>query len=178
MVYNRLIGIKRGPLADPFKTELQPELAQSWEQAPDGLAYTFKFLWAPLLDRFALPFLGRRRGWMMVIQFALALSIAALALQNPAVSLSAVAVTALVIVFFSASQDIVIDAYRADVSLPQERGLAAAANNLGYRACRFVIGAPAPRRHRAPASARTVVRLRRAPRRAVRSAAGPRSRGP
>jgi MFS transporter, PAT family, beta-lactamase induction signal transducer AmpG len=99
-----------------------------------AIPYLLKFLWAPLLDRYPLPLLGRRRGWMLVFQLALAISIAALALQNPAVSLAAVAVTALVIVFFSASQDIVIDAWRADVSKPHERGLAAAANNLGYRA--------------------------------------------
>ncbi|MFO1401781.1 MAG: MFS transporter [Steroidobacteraceae bacterium] len=103
-----------------------------------AIPYLLKFLWAPLLDRYPLPLLGRRRGWMLVFQLALAASIAALALQDPATSLSAVAVTALVIVFFSASQDIVIDAYRADVSLPHERGLAAAANNLGYRACAWL----------------------------------------
>lgn len=103
-----------------------------------AIPYLLKFLWAPLLDRFPLPLLGRRRGWMLAFQLALAASIGALALQDPAVSLPAVAVTALVIVFFSASQDIVIDAYRADVSLPHERGLAAAANNLGYRACAWL----------------------------------------
>jgi PAT family beta-lactamase induction signal transducer AmpG len=103
-----------------------------------AIPYLLKFLWAPLLDRFPLPLLGRRRGWMLVFQFALALAIAALAAQDPARSLAAVAVTALVIVFFSASQDIVIDAYRADVSRPHERGLAAAANNLGYRACAWL----------------------------------------
>jgi PAT family beta-lactamase induction signal transducer AmpG len=103
-----------------------------------AIPYLLKFLWAPLLDRFPLPLLGRRRGWMLVFQLALALAIAALAAQDPAVSLSAVAVTALIIVFFSASQDIVIDAYRTDVSLPHERGLAAAANNLGYRACAWL----------------------------------------
>ncbi len=108
-----------------------------------AIPYLLKFLWAPLLDRFPLPLLGRRRGWLLVIQLALAASIAALALQNPAISLSAVAVTALVIVFFSASQDIVIDAYRTDVSLPHERGPAAAANNLGYRACAWLAFAAA-----------------------------------
>ena len=100
-----------------------------------ALPYLLKPFWAPLLDRFPLPFLGRRRGWMMAIQLATAAAIAAFALQDPARSLPAVAATALLIVFFSASQDIVIDAWRADVSLPQERGLAAAANNLGYRVC-------------------------------------------
>ena len=108
-----------------------------------SIPYLLKFLWAPLLDRFPLPILGRRRGWLLMIQLALAASIAALAVQNPAMSLSAVAVTALVIVFFSASQDIVIDAYRTDISQPHERGLAAAANNLGYRACAWLAFAAA-----------------------------------
>lgn len=98
-----------------------------------AIPYLLKPLWAPLLDRYSLPFLGRRRGWMLVIQLALVAAIAAFALQDPARALWAVALTALVIVFFSASQDIVIDAWRSDVSLPPERGLAAAANNLGYR---------------------------------------------
>lgn len=103
-----------------------------------AIPYLLKFLWAPLLDRYPLPFLGRRRGWMLMFQFALAFAIAAFAFQDPSQSIGAVAITALVIVFFSASQDIVIDAYRADVSLPHERGLAAAANNLGYRACAWL----------------------------------------
>jgi len=108
-----------------------------------AIPYLLKFLWAPLLDRYPLPLLGRRRGWMLVFQLALAVSIALLAFQNPSLSLTAVAVTALIIVFFSASQDIVIDAYRTDVSLPQERGVAAAANNLGYRACAWLAFAAA-----------------------------------
>ncbi len=108
-----------------------------------AIPYLLKFLWAPLLDRFPLPLLGRKRGWMFVIQLGLALAIAMFALQNPSVSLTAVAITALIVVFFSASQDIVIDAYRADVSKPHERGLAAAANNLGYRACAWLAFAAA-----------------------------------
>jgi PAT family beta-lactamase induction signal transducer AmpG len=108
-----------------------------------AIPYLLKFLWAPLLDRFPLPLLGRRRGWLLAIQLFLAISIASLAIQDPALSLSAVAITALVIVFFSASQDIVIDAYRTDISLPEERGLAAAANNLGYRACAWLAFAAA-----------------------------------
>jgi len=108
-----------------------------------AIPYLLKFLWAPLLDRYPLPLLGRRRGWMLVFQLALAVSIAALSLQNPAVSLGAVAATALVIVFFSASQDIVIDAWRADVSKAHERGVAAAANNLGYRTCAWLAFAAA-----------------------------------
>jgi MFS transporter, PAT family, beta-lactamase induction signal transducer AmpG len=108
-----------------------------------ALPYLLKPLWAPLLDRYPLPFLGRRRGWMMAIQLASAAAIGAFAMQDPARSLPAVAATALLIVFFSASQDIVIDAWRADVSLPHERGLTAAANNLGYRACAWAAFATA-----------------------------------
>ena len=98
-----------------------------------ALPYLFKFLWAPLLDRYPLPLLGRRRGWILVTQFALAIAIAAFAVQDPSTWLTPIAVCAVAIAFFSATQDIVIDAYRTDVSQPSERGLAAAANNLGYR---------------------------------------------
>jgi len=100
-----------------------------------ALPYLLKFLWAPLLDRFPLPLplLGRRRGWILVFQLAIAVMIAALAVQNPSQSLLMVTVCAVAIVFFSASQDIVFDAYRTDIAQPHERGLAAAANNLGYR---------------------------------------------
>ncbi len=108
-----------------------------------AIPYLLKFLWAPLLDRYPLPFLGRRRGWMFVFQMCLAVAIATFAMQDPKLSLTAVAVTALVIVFFSASQDIVIDAYRTDISLPHERGATAAANNLGYRACAWLAFAAA-----------------------------------
>jgi PAT family beta-lactamase induction signal transducer AmpG len=103
-----------------------------------ALPYLLKFLWAPLVDRFPMPFLGRRRGWMLAMQIALAAAIALFALQNPSESLAPIAACALAIVFFSATQDIAIDAYRADVSLPSERGLAAAATNLGYRSASWI----------------------------------------
>lgn len=103
-----------------------------------ALPYLLKPLWAPLVDRFPMPFLGRRRGWMLVMQVALAGGIALLALQNPGVSLTPLAMCALAVVFFSATQDIAIDAWRADVSLPSERGLAAAATNLGYRCASWI----------------------------------------
>lgn len=106
-----------------------------------ALPYLLKFLWAPLLDRYPLPYLGRRRGWVFVMQIALALTIAAYAVQNPAASLTPVAICAVLIVFFSATQDIAIDAYRTDVAKPSERGLAAAANNLGYRTTAWVASA-------------------------------------
>jgi PAT family beta-lactamase induction signal transducer AmpG len=103
-----------------------------------ALPYLLKFLWAPLLDRFPLPMFGRRRGWILATQLLLAVTIALLAFQNPADSLLAVSVCATAIVFFSASQDIVIDAYRADLAEPAERGLAAASANLGYRAASWI----------------------------------------
>jgi MFS transporter, PAT family, beta-lactamase induction signal transducer AmpG len=103
-----------------------------------GLPYLLKILWAPLLDRYPLPLLGRRRGWIFVFQIALALTIGALAFQDPNMALAPIAVCAIAVVFFSASQDIVIDAWRTDVSTPPERGLAAAANNLGYRAASWL----------------------------------------
>ncbi len=103
-----------------------------------ALPYLLKPLWAPLLDRFPLPLLGRRRGWILVTQLAMAGAIALFSLQNPAVALTPIALCALLIVFLSATQDIVIDAYRTDVTQPHERGLAAAATNLGYRAAAWL----------------------------------------
>jgi PAT family beta-lactamase induction signal transducer AmpG len=103
--------------------------------------YLLKPLWAPLIDRYPLPFLGRRRGWILAMQIALAAGIALFALQNPANSLGPIAVCAVAIVFFSATQDIAIDAYRTDLAAPSERGLAAAATNLGYRSAAWTASA-------------------------------------
>ena len=106
-----------------------------------ALPYLLKFLWAPFIDRYPLPLLGRRRGWILAMQVALAATIALFALQNPALALAPITACAVAIVFFSATQDIAIDAYRTDVSLPSERGLAAAATNLGYRSAAWVASA-------------------------------------
>ena len=106
-----------------------------------ALPYLLKFLWAPLVDRFPVPLLGRRRGWMLVMQLALAVTIALFALQDPRVSLWPISLCATAIVFCSATQDIAFDAYRTDVSLPSERGLASAATNLGYRASAWLASA-------------------------------------
>jgi PAT family beta-lactamase induction signal transducer AmpG len=108
-----------------------------------SLPYLLKFLWAPLLDRYPIPLLGRRRGWILVTQLALAAGIALLAVQDPTVALTPLAICAAVIVFLSATQDIGIDAYRSDVSLPAERGLAATATNLGYRTAAWFASAVA-----------------------------------
>lgn len=106
-----------------------------------ALPYLLKFLWAPFIDRYPLPIAGRRRGWILAMQIALAVTIALFAFQNPAASLTPIAICATAIVFFSATQDIAFDAYRTDVASPPERGLAAAATNLGYRTTAWVVAA-------------------------------------
>jgi PAT family beta-lactamase induction signal transducer AmpG len=108
-----------------------------------ALPYLLKFLWAPLIDRFPIPLLGRRLGWILVMQVALAVAIAMLAFQDPAISLTPVTVCAVAIVFFSATQDIAYAAYQTDVALPEERGLVAAAQNLGYRTAAWLASAVA-----------------------------------
>jgi PAT family beta-lactamase induction signal transducer AmpG len=106
-----------------------------------GAPYAFKFLWAPVLDRYAVPLLGRRRGWMLVLQLALAGLIALLGLQAPGEAIYAVAAIGLLIAFASATQDIVIDAYRADTLRPEERGVGSTATQVGYRAATWITGA-------------------------------------
>jgi PAT family beta-lactamase induction signal transducer AmpG len=106
-----------------------------------GLPYTVKFLWSPLMDRFRLPWLGRRRGWMVITQFALLIGIGAMGFCSPERAPLAIALLALVVAFISASQDIVVDAYRADVLPEIERGLGAAVFVMGYRIAMIVGGA-------------------------------------
>jgi len=98
-----------------------------------GLPYTLKFLWAPFMDRFTLPFLGRRRGWLLVAQVALIFSIAGLGLTDPGNNPWLVAFAAFFVTFFSASQDIVVDAYRREDFPDEELGLASSLYINGYR---------------------------------------------
>ena len=106
-----------------------------------GLPYTFKFLWAPLMDRFELwPALGRRRGWLVLTQLGLAGALWALAAIPPKGALQVFALLAVVVAFVSASQDVVIDAYRTDMLRPSQRGLGASLNVLGYRLAMIVSG--------------------------------------
>ncbi len=108
-----------------------------------GLPYSLKFIWSPVLDRYVPPFLGRRRGWLLILQVALFLAIAAMAFQNPAKSLRLLAINALVIAFLSASQDIAVDAYRTDVLEEAEMGAGAGVYVLGYRIALLVTGSAA-----------------------------------
>ena len=106
-----------------------------------GLPYTFKFLWSPLMDRFVPPFLGRRRGWMLVTQAALFLAIAAMAFSEPKAHPGALALLSFLVAFCSASQDIVVDAWRTEVLAPEELGPGAGVHILGYRVAMLTSGA-------------------------------------
>ena len=109
-----------------------------------GLAYSLKFLWAPALDRLRAPGfgrLGRRRGWLVLIQLALALAAAALAAARPAIAPVAAIGAAALVAFLSASQDIVIDAWRIETFPPRAQGAALAAYVWGYRIALLVSGA-------------------------------------
>ena len=106
-----------------------------------NLPATLKFLWSPLLDRFVPPFLGRRRGWMVLTQVALIVAIAVMALQTPTQALQLLAINAIAIAFLSATQDIAIDAYRTDVLEEQEVGAGVAIWVMGYRLALLVTGA-------------------------------------
>ncbi|NJN47501.1 MAG: AmpG family muropeptide MFS transporter [Candidatus Competibacteraceae bacterium] len=123
-----------GSVLQAWMTEEGVDLGTIGLFALVGLPYTLKFLWAPLLDRYTLmAFLGRRRGWLLVIQVLLAAAIAGLGLMQPAISPFLVACAAFMVTFFSASQDIVIDAYRRESLADDEQGLGASLYVNGYR---------------------------------------------
>lgn len=105
-----------------------------------ALPYTFKFVWAPLMDRWVPPFLGRRRGWILICQFLLCAAIGSMVLFTPNTHPKALFFLACLVAFFSASQDIVIDAYRTDMLHPNERPMGAAMAINGYRIAMLVSG--------------------------------------
>ena len=105
-----------------------------------GLPYTFKFLWAPLMDRFELPLLGRRRGWLVLTQLALAGALLALAAREPKAGIRLFALLAVLVAFLSASQDVVVDAYRTDLLPAAERGMGASLGVMGYRLAMILSG--------------------------------------
>ncbi len=98
-----------------------------------GLPYTLKFLWAPLMDRIIPPFGGRRRGWMLITQVFLMITLASMTFLQPAVHLLAIAGLCLLISFASASQDIVLDAYRREYLTDEELGIGSSIFVNGYR---------------------------------------------
>jgi MFS transporter, PAT family, beta-lactamase induction signal transducer AmpG len=115
-----------------------------------GLPYSLKFLWSPLIDRFRLPWLGRRRGWILATQIGLMIGILGLAGQMGVIAgldtagrnsaLQSIAITAVAIAFLSATQDIAIDAHRTDVLGKLEVGAGASVALLGYRVALLLTG--------------------------------------
>ena len=105
-----------------------------------GIPYTWKFLWAPLMDRWIPPFLGRRRGWMVLCQLALLFSIGILGGFEPARSTWVIAWLAVAVAFFSASQDVALDAYRREILPDAELGLGSAIHVQAYRVSSLVPG--------------------------------------
>lgn len=106
-----------------------------------GLPYAWKFLWAPVFDAVRLPFLGRRRGWMVLLQLVLLAGVGVLGFVSPKEAPLFVAALAFTVAFASASQDVVLDAYRTDVLRPDERGPGISLWVLGYRAAMITAGA-------------------------------------
>jgi PAT family beta-lactamase induction signal transducer AmpG len=104
------------------------------------LPFTWKFLWSPLLDRFVPPFLGRRRGWMLLTQIGLLLSLGVLGCFDPHRNLATIATLALLVSFFSASQDIVLDAFRREILSNRELGLGNTVHINAYRLASLVPG--------------------------------------
>ena len=110
-----------------------------------GTPYAFKFVWAPLIDRLPLPvldaWLGRRRSWMLVSQVGVLLSVMILAWSDPNTAPWSTAGAAVLVAFWSATQDIVIDAYRIELLNDEEQGAGSATTQLGYRIALWIIDA-------------------------------------
>jgi PAT family beta-lactamase induction signal transducer AmpG len=104
------------------------------------LPYTWKFIWSPLMDRYRPPFLGRRRGWALITQVVLLATIGALGLCDPTASLFPILALVFIISFFSASQDIVIDAYRRELLADDELGTGTSIHINAYRLSALVPG--------------------------------------
>lgn len=105
-----------------------------------GQPYVWKWIWAPVLDRFSVPFLGRRRGWILITQILLVASIAALGTLDPLEHAWMLGLVALMVATFSATQDIAFDAYRTEILAPEERGMGSVYNGIGYRLAMLVSG--------------------------------------
>jgi PAT family beta-lactamase induction signal transducer AmpG len=106
-----------------------------------GFIYTFKFVWAPVVDRYRPPWLGRRRGWMFALQLLLIAGIASLGFVGASKVGMAIVILAMAVTFLSATHDISVDAYRADLLRPNERASGSATYALGYRGAALTAGA-------------------------------------
>ena len=109
-----------------------------------GTPYAFKFLWSPLIDRLPPPIpIGRRRGWGLAIQLGLIAATLALGACDPKLHVARMAALAILVAFLSASQDVVIDAYRVEILTADQQGPGAAMIQTGYRIAMLVSGAGA-----------------------------------
>jgi MFS transporter, PAT family, beta-lactamase induction signal transducer AmpG len=132
-----------GKTLQVWMTEQEVDLKTIGLFALVGLPYSLKFVWAPLFDRYTLPFLGRRRGWLLLNQLALAGAIGAMAMMQPKEHLWWVAALCLVVSFFSASQDIVVDAFRRESLRDEQLGMGSTLYIYGYRVAMYAAGAGA-----------------------------------
>ncbi len=98
-----------------------------------GMAYSLKFLWAPFLDRYKLFFFGRRRSWILLCQISISILLFHLSRLSPQENLSTIAIVAVIIAFFGATQDIAIDAYRREILEDNEMGIGSTLTQYGYR---------------------------------------------
>lgn len=150
--YIRLLGVLFLGFASGLPLALTGQAMQAWLTVDGvdiatigflslvGLPYTFKFVWAPLVDRFELPFFGRRRGWIMLTQVLLAMMLFMMSQASPSTTTEYFSILAVIVAFLSATQDIAIDAYRTDVLSSEERGLGASLSVLGYRLAMIISG--------------------------------------
>ena len=133
------LGLTGGTLQAWMKTE-NIDLGTIGLFSLVGLPYTLKFIWSPLMDRYIPPMFGRRRGWMFLTQLGLIITIIALGFSDPVMSPKYVAFFAVCVAFFSASQDISVDAYRTEVLHEEEFGAGAGVYIMGYRIAMIVSG--------------------------------------
>ncbi len=130
-----------GSTLQAWMTDEKVDLAVIGLFALVGLPYTVKFFWAPVMDRYVPPLFGRRRGWILISQTLLMLAIGSFSLLSPAESPCIVAFLAVLVSFLSASQDIVVDAYRRELLHDDELGLGSALAVNGYRIGMLISGA-------------------------------------
>ncbi len=123
-----------------WMTDRQVDLSVIGLYSLVGLPYTLKFLWAPIFDRFTLPLFGRRRGWMLLMQLLLMLALVGLGLTDPGQTPWLVALAAFMVTFLSASQDIVVDAYRREDLTDNQLGLGSSFYVNGYRVGMLLAG--------------------------------------
>ncbi len=130
-----------GSTLQVWMTECKIDLKTIGAFALVGLPYNLKFLWSPFMDRYTLPFLTRRRGWMLLSQLVLALAIICLGCSNPLDSVLTTAILCILVSFVSASQDTLIDAYRRETLSVEQMGYGLSLYVAGYRVGMLVAGA-------------------------------------